>query len=309
MKSIGTVQLYTPLLKEILNALITNSSASIEAKEISAQDEEFSGLMETMSSSVQQVKEFFRVLLTHEDIQKYFLASLVKHANENPKIRKELSHLLSSEVAALISFAPKDSFTSETAVHFKEKILESICYPAHGGKHSIILSCIAAFCKHFTSEEIARCLRFLLHLSRDTLIENKQLTNHGKLIVTLMRALVEEKSEMFLPRCPIDVLRNVVKLLQETNNPGPYFAIFLCFDVDSVGWSVFMSCCEKIPSSVSDLEQLYIQVLERSSVCSIAASEELLHASLRNLTDQSLKVCSYHSVYNLGVKLWQKWQL
>ena len=232
MKSIGIVQFYTTLLKEILKTLMTNSSGNIETKEISAQDEEFSGLMEAVPSSVQLVKEFFRVLLTHEDIQKYFLASLVEHANETPKVRKELSRLLSSEVAALISIAPKDSFMSETTVHFKEKILESICHAALSGKHSVILSCIAAFCKHFTSEEIARCLRFLLDLPRDTMIEDQQLTNHGKLIVTLMRALVDETSEVFLPRCPIDVLRNVVKLLQETNSSGLYFALFLRFDLD-----------------------------------------------------------------------------
>ena len=227
MKSIGTVELYVTLLKEILNTLISHSSGNIETKEVDAQDEEFSALMETMPSSVQLVREFFSVLLTHEDIQKYFLTSLVEHANKTLKISRKLSHLLSSEVAALVSIAPKDSLTSNTALYFKEKTLESICDAAQSGKHSVILSCVAAFCKHFTSAEIARCLRFLLDLPRDTLIEDEKLTNHGKLIVELIRTLLEETSEVFLSKCPIDVSRNLVKLLEETNNPGPYFSIFL----------------------------------------------------------------------------------
>ena len=227
MKSIGAVQLYTTLLKEILNTLITDPCRNNETKEMGVQDEEFLALMETMPSPVQLVGEFFRLLLTHEDIQKYFLASLVKHANKTSKIRRKLSHLLSSEVAALVSITPKDGFTSKILLYFKEKTLESICDPAQSAKYSVILSCVGAFCKHFTSKEIARCLQFLLDLPQDTLIEDENLTNHGKLIVTLMETLLVETSEVFLSRCPIDVLRNLVTLLQETNNPGPYFAIFL----------------------------------------------------------------------------------
>ena len=225
MKSIGAVQLYTNLLKEILNTLITDPCRNNETKEIGAQDDEFLALMETMPSPVKLVGEFFKLLLTHEDIQKYFLASLVIHANKTSKIRRKLGHLLSSEVAALVSIAPKDGFTSKILLYFKEKTLESICDPAQSAKYSVILSCVGAFCKHFTSKEIARCLRFLSDLPRDTLIEDGNLTNHGKLIVTLMETLLEETSEVFLSRFPIDVLRNLVTLLQETNNPGPYFAI------------------------------------------------------------------------------------
>ena len=220
------MQFYTNLLKIVLNTLMTDVSVSDSNEETSVENEEFVALMERKPSSKELVLEYFGALLSHEDIQSYFLSPPTLAGNKTAKMGRKLCHLLSTTVAELISRAPKDSITSTVSFYFKEKTLLSMNNTPLSENQSVILLCVSAFCKYFKSHEVTGCLQFLLNLSRDTLIKGEQLTNYGKLIVTLMKTLLQKSSEVFLFKCPIDVLRNLVHLLEETSCPGTAANIF-----------------------------------------------------------------------------------
>ena len=223
VNSIIPIKVYMDALQELLQILINNLSESSANDPENITHKEFTALLEVKVSPLQRIQKFFKLLFKQDDIKNFFLRQTVQ--DKASKASKKLGNLITSKVADMISSAPEESLTSKYAKYFKEKTLECICMGELSTKDTVILSCMAAFSKHFTSQEVSMCLKFLLQLSVQDLIKDQKLTSYGQWIVSFTRTLLKETSDVFISKCSMDILRSLVKLIQETRNTGTYVVV------------------------------------------------------------------------------------
>lgn len=208
------------LLEELHNMLICNLRESTDDPRDSSHTE-FTSLIEVQASPLQRIQEFYELLFEHDDIKNFFLNHVGKDTDRKASLgSKKLSDLLTLKVTQMVSSAPEDGVMSEAATYFKDRTLKYISNVEQSIKSTVLLSCVAAFSNHFTSQEVSVCLRFLLHLPVTALVKEQNLTTHGQWIVRFIRTLMKETPEVFISKCSVDILRSLVKLIQETGNTG-----------------------------------------------------------------------------------------
>lgn len=210
--------IYFELLQEELQTLIAESQKSEDLPKSDIPKDEIAMLCEFKVSPTQRLQQFYSLVLNHEEIRSHFLGGTEKNQKgKNLKRTAKFCDLVSSSVAKMIAVAPQRCLTEESLLFYKNKTLEEL---QHGNITDSVLLCVAPFHNYYTAEEILSCVSCLLKMPQESFVQEGELTSHGVLIETLIRTLLKKDQKVFLSRCSIDVLRDIVNLIQETNNKG-----------------------------------------------------------------------------------------
>ncbi len=195
--------------------------SSLEDTESEPLDKEFTSLVQDAPSRLDLLNNAFNLIFTHEEIKEYFLECQDKTLKgDSLKLISKLSKMVSTGFTKILTTVPKSCNIPSALKYFTQKTLNQMANIDKKQNDKILLECVAVISKYFSSEELVKCLQYVLDLPSHVLFHEGVLSNQGNLIVSLSQRILSDNSDILIGQLPLDVVRSLVKLIESSHNLG-----------------------------------------------------------------------------------------
>ncbi len=212
-----SIDIYMNLLLKIIERM----SSSVQDEETETLDKEFTALVQDATSRQDLLNNMFNLIFSHEEIKEYYLECQNKPLKaDSLKLLSKLSKVISTGVTKILTSVPKSCDISSALKYFTEKTLSQMANIDKKQSDKMLLECVTVISQYFSSEELVKCLKYLLDLPSDVLFQDGVLSNHGTLIVSLLQRILSDNDDVLIGKLPLDVVRSLVKLVESSHNLG-----------------------------------------------------------------------------------------